>query len=115
MNAPIRAAALAAPAFAQPLVVDGELLHVGYQHGDLFLDLYGVRDADGYEVLTATLTGSPVSLDQFLSGRALAEMSAWCDDHLPSAHQLLLVSQQDAAAERALWQRLAGGLAAVQL
>lgn len=90
-----------------------QLLHTGYDHLGLLLDLYGERDADGYDIQAVTLTGvrgpagEIVDLSEFVSRVQFGQMSAWCDRHLPSAHQLLLVSQLDARAERLQWERMA--------
>ncbi|MYN42693.1 hypothetical protein GTP55_25445 [Duganella sp. FT109W] len=127
MNAPISAALLqlragqvAAPVtqgdeplrtvyvVQQPLVpTAARLLRAGYEHDGLRIDLYGTLDAAGYEVEHAALTGALDQIDiaVWLTREQLRQMSDWCDRHLPSAHELKLVSQQDARAERLQWQR----------
>lgn len=67
------------------MAIDGKLLYRGYQFSDeLVFDLYG-EPADefvGYEVTTATLTGSTVSLADLLSKRQLEDMGYWLDFHV---------------------------------
>lgn len=130
MNAPIsaallqlRAGAIATPVIRgdeplrtvyvvqQPLVpATARLLRAGYEHGGLRIDLYGTLDAAGYEVEHAALTGAldPIDVGTWLTREQLRQMSDWCDRHLPSAHALLLVSQQEARAERHMWARSCG-------
>jgi hypothetical protein len=128
MNAPISAALLqlrataSAPLTAgdyplrtvyvvqQPLVpATARLLRAGYEHDGLRIDLYGTLDAAGYEVEHAALTGALDQIDVavWLTREQMRQMSDWCDRHLPSAHELKLVSQQDARAERRQWERRA--------
>jgi len=96
----------------QPLVPgDLQLLKTGHLHGSLLLDLHGTLDQHGYDVQAVSISGAAagcqvVDLSELFSRRELADMSAWCDLHLPSAHQLLLVSQQEARAERLKWERM---------
>lgn len=94
----------------QPLVPgDLQLLKTGYSHGGLLLDLHGTLDQHGYDVQAVSISGSGgplVDVVELFSRRVLADMSAWCDRALPSAHQLLLVSQQEARAERLQWERM---------
>lgn len=127
MNAPISAAlfqlradAVPAPAVGggqslrtvyvvkQPLVpTTARLLRIGYEHDGLRIDLYGTLDSAGYEVEHAALTGAldPIDVAVWLTREQLRQMSDWCDRHLPSAQALQLVSQQEARAERAQWER----------
>jgi hypothetical protein len=63
--------------------------------GDVMVDLYGDLDDDGYSVEDVALAGSPVSLAEWFLAADLAELSRWCDRHLPSAARL----RADAAAE----------------
>jgi len=116
MNAPVSMALLMAHAampapspFKQPQLEPGtQLLKLGYLHGELYLDLYGHLDEDGYEVEAATLTGNPVNLAELFSHRELGDMSAWCDRNLPTARELLLVSQQESRIDRLEWERSCG-------
>lgn len=111
MNAPINAALLAArasmpaaPQRVQPVVdASAHLLKTGYLHGELYLDLYGTLDADGYDVQTATLTGNTANLADLFGNRQLSDMSDWCNRNLPSARELRLVSQAEDTAHRAMW------------
>ena len=90
----------------QPQITqDLQLLHVGYDHMDLLLDLYGTRDEDGYCVETVALTGQKIDLCELFSGCQLEQMGTWCDDNLASARVLRLVSAQEARAERVSWER----------
>ncbi len=126
VNAPISAALLqlragaAAPATTadeplrtvyvvqQPLVpTTARLLRAGYEHDGLRIDLYGTLDAAGYDVQHVALTGAldQIDISAWLTREQLRQMSDWCDQHLPSAHALQLVSQQEARAERIQWER----------
>jgi hypothetical protein len=127
MNAPISAALLqlragniAAPVregdeqlravlvVTQPLVPStARLLRLGYEHDGLRLDLFGTLDEAGYEVEHASLSGTADSIDVavWLTREQLRQMSDFCDRTMPSAHQLQLVSQQEARAERMQWER----------
>lgn len=114
MNAPISAALLqlrtAAPVapLAQPMIpATLRLLRAGYEHDGLRIDLYGTLDEAGYDVQCAALAAATelVDLAAWLTPEQLRQMSDWCDRHLPSAHELSLVSQQEAQAERAQWER----------
>lgn len=115
MNAPINIALLAArscmpaaPVRVQPLVPpDAQLLKSGYEHGALFLDLYGTLDDDGYEVTAVTLSGHAVNLEELITLAQLEDMSDWCDRHLPDVRQLQRLARQEARYERAEWDRLA--------
>lgn len=94
----------------QPLV-DAylQLLKTAYPHGGLLLDLHGALDQHGYDVQAVSITGAGgplVDVVELFTRQELADMSAWCDRKLPSAHQLLLVSQQESRAERAMWERM---------
>lgn len=92
----------------QPVVpTTARLLRAGYEHDGLRIDLYGTLDAAGYEVEHVALTGAldQIDLGTWLTREQLRQMSDWCDQHLPSAHALLLVSQQEARAERIQWER----------
>ncbi|MYM81127.1 hypothetical protein GTP44_04030 [Duganella sp. FT50W] len=130
MNAPISAALLqlragnvaasaakadgqlrAVQVVTQPMVpTDVRLLRSGYEHDGLRLDLYGTLDAAGYEVESAALSGATEKIDVtvWLTREQLRQMSDWCDRHLPSAHELGLVSQQEARADLAMWMRSCG-------
>jgi hypothetical protein len=95
----------------QPLVpTTARLLRAGYEHDGLRIDLYGTLDSAGYEVEHAALTGALDQIDvgAWLTREQMRQMSDWCDTHLPSAHALLLVSQQEARAERRIWERSCG-------
>jgi hypothetical protein len=127
MNAPIsaallqlRAGAIATPVMQgdeplrtvyvvqQPLVpTTARLLRAGYEHDGLRIDLYGTLDSAGYEVEHVALTGALDQIDvgAWLTREQMRQMSDWCDRHLPSTHELKLVSQQEARAERMQWQR----------
>lgn len=110
MNAPVSAALLQlranAPALRmQPTVPNGaRLLATAYEHDGVYLDLHGTLDAGGYDVEHVSLVGSVVAITVLFSREQLRQMSDWCDEHLPSAHALQLVSQQEARAERMQWQ-----------
>jgi len=114
MNAPVSAALLqlraaVAPRRMQPTVAsDKRVLAVQYEHDGLYLDLHGTLDAAGYDVEVVTLTGDVRAITALFSRQQLREMSDWCDRMLPSAQALLLVSQQEARAERAMWARNCG-------
>lgn len=94
---------------SQPLVpADLQLLKTAYPNGGLLLDLHGSLDQHGHDVQAVSITGAGgplVDVVELFSRGELADMSAWCDRSLPSAHQLLLVSQQEAQAERLQWER----------
>lgn len=112
MNAPINAAlkvllAGAEPRRVQPTVThDAQLLVEAYEHGGIYLDLYGTNSiAGGYDVEDVSLTGTTVALTALFSRDQLRDMSRWCNRKLPSASALGLVSQQEAAAERIHWER----------
>ena len=95
----------------QPLVpTTARLLRAGYEHDGLRIDLYGTLDSAGYEVEHAALTGAldPIDIAVWLTREQLRQMSDWCDRKLPSAHDLQLVSQQEARAERIQWERSCG-------
>ncbi|MRW82942.1 hypothetical protein GJ698_02405 [Pseudoduganella sp. FT26W] len=111
MNAPISAALLqlranAPAARVQPTVPhNARLLASAYEHDGIYLDLRGVLDSAGYDVEDVSLAGSTVALTALFSRDQLRQMSDWCDEHLPSAHALQLVSQQESRAERLQWER----------
>lgn len=118
MNAPINLALLqaaAAPvavtpttAISQPLIpADARPLHSGYEHDGLLVDLYGELDANGYDVQHVGLYRSVDMTDigVWLKREVLLQMSDWCDDHLPSAHDLRLVSIYEARINRHEWER----------
>lgn len=87
----------------QPQVgAEFKLLLTGYSRGDLLLDLYGEYDShlDSYEVMTATLTGTTVSLFDLIPQKLLDDMSAWCDLHLDGAAEREENRRTEAAAAR---------------
>lgn len=112
MNAPINLALLqsrAAPAVLrdqQPTVTPGtRVLVVGHEHDGVLLDLHGLLDGSGYDVTDVTLTGESVALTALISRQQLLQFNDWCDNHLPSAHELRLVSIDEARIERHEWER----------
>lgn len=108
-SADARAASEPREVVNQPLVpADQQLLKTAYPHGGLLLDLHGALDQHGYDVQAVSITGAGgplVDVVELFSRQELTDMSAWCDRHLPSAHQLLLVSQREVQAERRKWAR----------
>jgi len=112
MNDPINLALLQAAAAPvvlrdqQPTVApDSRVLVVGHEHDGLLLDLHGLLDGAGYDVTDVTLTGESVALTALFSRQQLLQFNDWCDDHLPSAHELRLVSIDEARIERYEWER----------
>lgn len=112
MNAPINLALLqvaAAPVVLrdqQPTVTPGtRVLVVGHEHDGVLLDLHGLLDAAGYDVVDVTLTGDTVALTAFFKREVLLQMSDWCNRKLPSAHELRLVSIDEARIDRHEWER----------
>lgn len=116
MNAPISAALLqlranVPAARVQPLIPPtARLLCHGYEHDGLWVDLYGALDAAGYEVEHVGVSSAQDRIDIGVTYArdVLREMSDWCDRMLPSAHAMGLVSQQEARAERRMWERSCG-------
>ncbi|TFW15925.1 hypothetical protein [Duganella callida] len=116
MNAPISAAVLQlrsnAPApRVQPTVPPtARLLAAQFEHDGLLVDLYGSLDESGYLVEHVALWPSQhqqlkVDLGAWLAPTVLFQLSAWCNRRLPSTDELLLASQHEDRAERALWMR----------
>jgi hypothetical protein len=111
MNAPINIALFQAASAQvvpsqQPTVAPGNrVLVVGHEHDGLLLDLHGLLDGAGYDVTDVTLTGESVALTALFSRDQLLQFSDWCDDHLPSAHDLRLVSIDEARIERHEWEQ----------
>lgn len=114
MNAPINIALLQAaagvapirPRAEQPSVAPGSrVLVVGHEHDGVLLDLHGTLDVAGYDVTDVTLTGETVALTVLFSRDQLLQFNDWCDHNLPSAHELRLVSIDEARIERREWER----------
>ena len=73
------------------------LLVQGHEHDGMQLDLYGENDAPrGYIVSDVTLTGSKASLRPLISVVTMSSFGQWCDDNLPSAHELADRAIEDA-------------------
>ena len=90
----------------QPAVTPGtRVLVVGHEHDGLLLDLHGLLDSTGYDVTDVTLTGESVALTALFSRDQLLQFNDWCDDHLQSAHDLRMVSIDEARIERHEWER----------
>lgn len=51
------------------------LLHNGYDHMGILVDLYGAKDEDGVEVCDIALVGDKRSLGQLISAEALKNMT----------------------------------------
>lgn len=92
------------PIHQQPQVSRTLRLLTSYLHDGLLLDLYGEHDEeDGYTVLDVALTGTNVALFPLVSLEFLDQLSAWCNDRLPTAAELRRQSRDEARAERAEW------------
>lgn len=88
--------AMLAAMAAQPQVSSTYLCH--YDAGELKLDLYGEKPrakGDEYIVTDACLTGTLVSLFEILSVAQLRDFSAHCEEHLPSAAEIIECSRED--------------------
>lgn len=92
------------PIHQQPQVSRTLRLLTSYLHEGLLLDLYGTHDEeDGYTVLDLALTGTNVALFPLASLEFLDQLSAWCNDRLPTGAELRKQSRDEARAERAEW------------
>lgn len=73
MNAPLRII----PQCAQ---VTGQLLHANFMHSeDLYLDLYGSHDEDGFSVESIAVAGTTVDISVLFRGRQMTNMGYWLD------------------------------------
>lgn len=73
MNAPLRIA-------EQSTQVTGQLLHTNYMYdGELYLDLYGYHDEDGFTVESIAVAGTTVDISTLFRGRQLQNMGYWLD------------------------------------
>lgn len=80
----IRDMATLAALGCQPQVpAEFHLLHAGYQHGDLLLDLYGERDGSEYNVLAVTLAGTTANIEELVSKDQIIQMNYWLETHCP--------------------------------
>lgn len=91
------------------ILPDTDQTHVGAESARLLvsgapwrgvlLDLYGSASLEhGYEVDDVALKGSPWSLVEWFSAAELAQMSAWCDDHLPTGQELRALDRAESDA-----------------
>lgn len=79
----VRAAISVAPvtsAFSQPLIEAGAVkLDWTYEHGGLWLDLYGINAKHGITVEDVALIGSNVSLAAVVGDKLMDAMGEWCE------------------------------------
>ena len=62
--------------------------------GDLYVDLYGEFDSDGYNVTSVALAGSKTDISELFSNKDFDRLSWKCEAYLPSWNQ----AQRDRAA-----------------
>ncbi len=73
----------AAPAMQGTLVLPQyQLLHSGYDHMGILVDLYGAKDDDGVEVCDIALVGDKRSLGELISAKTLKNMTHFVERRL---------------------------------
>lgn len=82
----------------------GQLLYTGYQYGRAVLDLYGVKPTEdhGHIVVTATRTGTKLSLAYILDDDILDDLGTWLDEQRSQTYH---TSRFEARAERRAYDR----------
>lgn len=79
-------------------------LKARYLHDELYLDLWGTWDADdGFDVVTAALTGQAVDIGCLLRPEQLRQMSDALDR---AAFRERDRAKQEARADAAMWERM---------